>query len=157
MTKEEFKQIILDNKSKIYAKDYTFFAIEFLVNLFEKSLLYANECQICKQNIEELIFLANDYPKFINGNREQKKEFEDRVSKIEKHLINIHGYQKQDYYKPFYASICIAIMSIICIFLYFVFGISGKIIVILLCVSMFVGAIIGSIKDKKRKKQNKIF
>ncbi len=157
---EEIKENISANSEKVNAKDFKFFNIPFLSSLARASQNHECDCQRCKNNLQEILRLSKEYPEYILGGSDKKKELENLTDGITKHLEKQHGYSKKDWFKPLYTLFGMILGVIVAfVVIFFLDSPADKnkmYFLLIVCVSMFLGYVVGSVKDSQKIKNMKI-
>lgn len=153
---EFFYEALDKNKEKITPGDFRFYNIERLPIIAKKTNEFSVSCIDCKHYLTELEDMAQNLPDFINTSRENRVNFEKKLSKITTHLKRKHKLQFATYYLSLYtvsgflAGIVAGSLisySITGTFDFNYLMISGAI-------GLILGRIIGNSKEKRLRKES---
>jgi uncharacterized membrane protein YoaK (UPF0700 family) len=104
--------------------------------------------------------LSKEYPEYILGGSDKKKELENLTDGITKHLEKQHGYSKKDWFKPLYTLFGMILGLIVAfVVIFFLDSPADKnkmYFLLIVCASMFFGYVVGSVKDSRKIKNMKI-
>jgi hypothetical protein len=99
---ELFFENLDQNKEKLTPGDFRFYNIERLPIIAKKTNEFSSGCIDCKHNLTELEDLAQNLPEFINTTRQNRIDFEKKLTKITAHLKRKHKLQFATYYLSLY-------------------------------------------------------
>lgn len=83
---------------KIHAKDIAFYHIPQLKKMADITDEHRAQCQQCGKNTAILDQLSDNLPDLFDGSIAGKKKYEEKFFAIEKHIMQDHGYRKNNYY-----------------------------------------------------------
>ena len=147
-TAHEIKDIIANNRSEIYKKDYTFFEVDTLSKCADYVEKESSTCSQCAEYLTDMADLAACYPQMLNSGSKGRSEFQNRLSVYTTHLRNAHGYKRKGVYMPIY-TMALLLVGLLAGF------ISGQYL-ICMATGMIIGYIIGSTLDRRVAKNGKI-
>ncbi|MCQ2253086.1 MAG: hypothetical protein MJZ61_06535 [Bacteroidales bacterium] len=157
---DELNKLLEENRPRINKKDYLFFHIDDISALARICLKEADSCVQCAANAEKLKNLALTYPELINSGEPGKRNIEDSLDHVAKHLSAAHGYSKKGWYKPLYSLVGIAIGLVLALLLALVVFAGAPqqkvIFLVALSVPTIAGYIAGGVRDFKNEKSGKI-
>ena len=146
---------VQEEVKKLYKTDFRFFHVDTFLNYAKTIEGFSGECTECSDFKNNINDLADNLASMISGTVASRRQFEDHLEKIRKHLRLVHGIYTKDYMLSLFSFVGIVGGSLL-----------GFIIVLLVNKSMtfegliigaFIGLIIGriygKIADKKLEKK----
>lgn len=147
-TAQEIKDIIANNRSEIYKKDYTFFEVDTLSKCADYVEKESSTCSQCASLLTDMADLASCYPAMLNGGSKGRSEFQQRLSAYTNHLRSAHGYRRKGVYMPLY-TMALLLVGLLA-------GLISGHYLICMAIGMITGYIIGSTLDRRVAKNDKI-
>lgn len=158
-TLDDIQKSLDDNREKVHKKDYAFYSVGFISTLAKASIREGCDCRECCANTERLALYAATYPDLINSGEQGKRQLEDGLYGVTKHLIKAHGYARTGWYKALYALIGMGIGLAVALIVVLVMGssLSNPKVVFLavMFIAIFAGYVVGSRKDTTFKQNHK--
>lgn len=158
-TLDDIQKSLNDNREKVYKKDYTFFSVDYISTLAKACIREGCNCNECCANTEKLALFAATYPDLINSGETGKRQLEDGLDGITKHLSAQHGYARTGWFAALYSLIGFGAGLILAVLTYWLFGSQVESPKALFLAVMFVpimaAYIAGSRKDAKYKQNHK--
>ena len=151
---ELFFESLDNNKDKITPGDFRFYNIERLPIIAKRTNEFSSGCIDCKHNLTELDSLAKNLPEFINTTRENRVDFEKKLSGITTHLKRKHKLQFATYYISLYT--IVGFLAGIIVGSLISYTVNGTFDINYLMISGVAGLILGRIaRNSKEKKLRK--
>lgn len=149
---------IEDKKEDIFKRDYKFFKIDRLERINERIDVFSDDCDDCrnlKYDLEDIVSRLSEY---VNGSPGKRAEYEKRSDKIVNHLKKVHGLVPENYYSSIFSFAGIIIGTLLFAGTAYLFypgflkwgALAG------FTAGLITGRILGSTKDKEKKKNNLI-
>ncbi len=154
--KAETEKQVTAFKSK---RDFHFFRIDRLQHIAKKTDELAELCPQCKDNKQLLTDLSKELSIIVNSTGKKRREYEQAVDGIIKHLRTDHQLVPAKYYQYTYSWIGF-ITGLVCGLITAIFierNYLKFIILASIAIGIIAGNITGSRKDAKLRKQNKQF
>jgi hypothetical protein len=148
---------IIEQKEKLYKRDYRFFHVDTFLLLSKKIDEFSHSCHECKELKATSEYIAANLFNLINDNSLARKSYEEKLEQIRKHLRKTHGILPKEYNTSFFSLIGLVI-GLLLGFLVFLFNnewLRGGLL-IGSAVGLLVGRIYGRILDGKLIKDGKV-
>jgi len=141
------------NKTKIHPRDFVFFNVDMIERAAKHSIKF-KQCEQCKQNLEELVRLSEQFPELLET-IQGRKQFGKRLDKVIVHLRKAHKIFPQGYFKAVYSLYGTVLGFILAIIVYKLKLLSLYMsVVIVLGVVLVIAYFYGAYRDGQVKKQN---
>ena len=158
-TLDDIKKSLEDNRAKVYKKDYTFFSVDYIHTLAKASIREGCHCRECCANTERLALLAATYPDLINSGEAGKRQLEDGLDSVTRHLVKQHGYARDGWFKAMYSLIGLGVGLVLALLAYLLFarhtGSPKAMFLAVLFVPVMVCYILGSRRDSNYRLNHK--
>ncbi|MBN1250574.1 MAG: hypothetical protein JXR51_05150 [Bacteroidales bacterium] len=146
-----------EESQKLYKNDFKFYQVDAFLNAAKKTDFFSDDCDICKKHKTSSDEIAENLHNYLKGDFKLRKVYEKKLLEITNHLKSAHKIYPEQYFISFYSLIGVlsglalgAIISYLTIPGFIkqamLFGFIGGLIT---------GRIIGKIKDRKNKVENK--
>ncbi len=135
----------------LYKRDVKFFHVDTMLKIADKVDRFSetdSNCQIHKETIEELV---ENLPEYLNNSISKRREYEQKLTKIQDYLTKEHGIRLPRYFLSLYSLIGTALGVFLGVgVMYFIntnslqFGAFGGFII-----GLIVGRVMGNQKEKE--------
>lgn len=156
MWEEQITEKLENKLSEISPTDFRFYNISHFPIIAKRTAKESDKCSICASNTNEIEHLIDALPHILTQNASDRRNFDQKKNKIEKHLRKKHHYHFPGYYA--------ALGSLIGLFTGIALGVFlrlftegdalNKLSILFLGVTLLTGWFIGTHTDKKLFRKN---
>ncbi|MCR5456349.1 MAG: hypothetical protein K6F33_15325 [Bacteroidales bacterium] len=158
-TLDDIQKSLADNKDKVYKKDYKFYSVDYISTLAKACIREGCDCRECCAYTEKLALYAATYPDLINAGEAGRRQLEDGLDDVTKHLVSQHGYARTGWFVAMYSLVGFGIGLALALLAYWVVGSHTEnpkaLFLVVMFMPVMVAYIIGSVKDAKYKRNHK--
>lgn len=138
-------------------KDLRFFRIDEFKRNISRVDSFSSTCPTCKKELQNVSEAANTINEAINNVGKKRRNYDQLISRVSKHMQKEHGF-----YPPYYYTYLISFFGIVMgsILGYFLMQLNAEYKLELFCVGFAIGLlptyVIGHLKDKKIRIEKKL-
>jgi len=161
--KENIEQI---SEKNIKPKDVRFYNLGGFIDVAKRVEEFSHTCQECNNFKTEVFEISENIDKYINTSTTTRKDFEKKRDKFSNHLVKAHGLVKKNTYAATFAFIGLLIGALLGYLFAKTYAVIHAVensefmkisVLIGWALGIVVGRIMGVLKDRQIKKENKYF